>query len=207
MVNNKKGAIEMSMTTVVVIVLAMSMLILGLVLVRSIFKGATESVNILNDKVRGEISNLFTEESTGMIAVKLGSDKLARVPIGTENFGLGVGARSSDGSAITSGFRMKYTLSIPSSDDCITKNGLDNVKTLFPLNTLCTQTSCTSYEFDEYSGSNAFAIIKIQIPKTFKTCTQRVFVEVTDTLGTTATTDDITERSFFIIEAIRPGII
>ena len=98
---NKKGAIELSMTTVVVIVLAMSMLILGLVLIRSIFKGATESVNILNDKVKGEITNLFSEESGGLFAIKLGADKVARVPIGTQSFGVGLGARTKNGESAT----------------------------------------------------------------------------------------------------------
>ena len=58
---NKKGALELSVGTIVIIVLAMSMLILGLVLVRSIFTGATYNVNTINDNVKAEINKLFNE--------------------------------------------------------------------------------------------------------------------------------------------------
>jgi hypothetical protein len=64
---NRKGAIELSMTTVVIIVLAMTMLILGLVLVRTIFQGAQYNVESINDKVRGEINKLFTEEAQKIV--------------------------------------------------------------------------------------------------------------------------------------------
>ena len=60
-IKNKKAAIELSIGTVVIIVLAMSMLILGLVLIRNIFTGATESVDQINDNVRSEIIKLFQE--------------------------------------------------------------------------------------------------------------------------------------------------
>ena len=64
---NRKGAIELSMTTVVIIVLSMTMLILGLVLVRTIFQGAQYNVQSINDKVRGEINKLFTEEAQKIV--------------------------------------------------------------------------------------------------------------------------------------------
>lgn len=59
---NKKGAVELSIGTIVIIVLAMSMLILGLVLVKNIFSGATYNVGQMNEKVKGEINKLFVED-------------------------------------------------------------------------------------------------------------------------------------------------
>lgn len=59
---NKKGAIELSMGTIVVLVLAMSMLILGLVLIRTIFTGAKYNVDQINQKVESEINKLFSED-------------------------------------------------------------------------------------------------------------------------------------------------
>lgn len=59
---SKRGAIELSMTTVVIIVLAMTMLILGLTLIRTIFTGAKYNVENINEKVKGEINKLFVEE-------------------------------------------------------------------------------------------------------------------------------------------------
>ena len=61
MVKNKKAALELSIGTIVILVLAMSMLILGLVLVRSIFTGAKYNVDQMNNKVRDEINKLFVE--------------------------------------------------------------------------------------------------------------------------------------------------
>ena len=55
----KRAAIELSIGTIVVIVLAMSMLILGLVLIRTIFKGATYNVEQLDKNVEAEINKLF----------------------------------------------------------------------------------------------------------------------------------------------------
>lgn len=59
---NKKGAIELSIGTIVIIVLAMTMLIMGLILVRTIFSGAKYNVQQMNDKVTNEINKLFVED-------------------------------------------------------------------------------------------------------------------------------------------------
>jgi hypothetical protein len=59
---NRKAAMELSMSTIVILVLAMSMLILGLVLVKAIFTGAKYNVDQMNDKVKGEIGKLFSED-------------------------------------------------------------------------------------------------------------------------------------------------
>lgn len=58
----RKAAIELSIGTIVIVVLAMTMLILGLVLIRSIFSGATYNVQTMNQKVRDEINKLFVED-------------------------------------------------------------------------------------------------------------------------------------------------
>lgn len=64
---NKKAAMELSMSTIVVLVLAMSMLILGLVLIRTIFIGAKYNVETINDKVRDQINQLFVEDEKMVI--------------------------------------------------------------------------------------------------------------------------------------------
>lgn len=58
----KRGAMELSIGTIVVIVLAMSMLILGLVLVKNIFEGSKYNVDVLNQGVKDEISKLFQSD-------------------------------------------------------------------------------------------------------------------------------------------------
>ncbi|MBT3642623.1 hypothetical protein HN604_00765 [archaeon] len=58
----KKGAIEMSIGTIVIIVLSMSMLILGLVLVKNIFGGATDLVDLNNQQIAAEIANVYGDD-------------------------------------------------------------------------------------------------------------------------------------------------
>jgi len=70
---DKKAAMELSIGTIVIIVLAMSMLILGLVLVRTIFTGAKYNIDTINDKVRDEINKLFVENKK--IVVYLANQK------------------------------------------------------------------------------------------------------------------------------------
>lgn len=68
---NKRAAVELSVGTIVIIVLAMTMLILGLVLVRSIMCGAINLTGEVNKNIRSEINKLF--ESTAGEVVCIGS--------------------------------------------------------------------------------------------------------------------------------------
>ena len=79
---NKTGAVELSIGTIVIIVLAMAMLILGIILVRNIFSGATESVDEINAGVLAEINKLFADEKERVI-IKL-TDNTATVDQGSE---------------------------------------------------------------------------------------------------------------------------
>lgn len=56
---NKRAALEMSIGTIVIIVIAITMLILGIVFVRSVMCGALGLTIDLNDRVKGEIEDLF----------------------------------------------------------------------------------------------------------------------------------------------------
>jgi len=58
---NKKAAIELSIGTIVIIVLAMSMLILGLILIQKIFFGATDAAELINQNVKTQINKLFND--------------------------------------------------------------------------------------------------------------------------------------------------
>ncbi|MEK6918934.1 MAG: hypothetical protein AABW73_02750 [Nanoarchaeota archaeon] len=89
---NQRGALEMSVGTIVIIVLAMTMLILGLVLVKSIFSGATYNVKVMDEKVKAEINKLFVENkrmvvylSDSKLDVKQGGDW--GVAWGVKNYG------------------------------------------------------------------------------------------------------------------------
>jgi len=192
MVINKKAAMELSMSTVVILVLAMTMLILGLVLVRSIFSGATSSVNQINEKVKGEISGLFVDESS-KIVMNLGSDRVAKIEANTDNFGVSFAAKTIDGSAVAPK-RMKYKLTLDDTarENCVSEIGRKATEELFQ------QSIGTNIEFDEFEGDTAFTIVQVDIPEATPLCAQKVFVDVTDN-------NQPVGRSTFIIEVIREG--
>jgi len=58
----KSGAIEMSIGTIVIVVLSMSMLILGMVLIKNIFSGATSIANLNEDQISSEIAKLYGDD-------------------------------------------------------------------------------------------------------------------------------------------------
>jgi len=191
---NKIAAMELSVGTAVVIVLAVTMLILGLVLVRNIFSGATESVSELNEKVKSEITNLFSESSSNLI-IKLGSDRTARVKAGTEEFGIAIGARTKDGSTVDLN-KLKYKLSLDTStkENCYQELGMQKTQDLF------LQKMDTNLEFDRFEGDTTFAIIQISIPEGTELCSQKVYIDIQDNgepLG----------REMFILKVERKGLL
>jgi len=90
----KRGAIELSIGTIVIIVLAMSMLILGLVLVKNIFSTSNDIVDMTDDQLRDRISTIWGEDkklvaypTSREIEVKPG--EVSGFGIGIKNLGKG----------------------------------------------------------------------------------------------------------------------
>ena len=170
---NKKGAIELSIGTVVIIVIAMSMLILGLVLVRNIFTGATESVDSLNDKVRAEITNLFTEEGS-KIGIKLGADKIAKIEAGTNGFGIGFGGKTKDGGNILDGTtttNLWYSLELANAGSptaCVT------FEEFILEQNFSGEKLATPKRFEEEIGPNGYTRLVFNIPEGTAECSESI---------------------------------
>ena len=58
----KKAAMEMSVGTIVTIVLLMSVLILGIFLVQKIFSSSADAIDSIDNEVQNQITQLFSEE-------------------------------------------------------------------------------------------------------------------------------------------------
>ena len=69
MISKKQGQMQMSVGTIVTIVLLMTVLILGLVLVRTIFSGAIENIGSIDQSVKNEINKLFAEDDSRKIII------------------------------------------------------------------------------------------------------------------------------------------
>lgn len=120
---NKKAALEMSISTVVVLVIGMSMLILGLVLVRSIFSGAKYNVDKINEGVESEINRLFDEEGGKEVIIYLQKQE-AKIDKG-ERFGVAFGIKNTvRGEAEASTFTYEFK-STSVQQGC---SGLDTAK-------------------------------------------------------------------------------
>ena len=77
---DKKGQLELSIGTIVVLVIGVSMLILGIILVRSIMCSSLGIMDDLSSGVRNEVKNLFGADKLGVKCVGQGG---AEVKMGT----------------------------------------------------------------------------------------------------------------------------
>ena len=66
---NKKAAMELTMGTMVTIVLLVMVLILGGYFVNKIFFSATSSVDQIDAQVRDQINKLFAEDNTRKVVI------------------------------------------------------------------------------------------------------------------------------------------
>lgn len=83
-----RGAIELSIGTLVIIVLAMTMLILGIVLLKNIFSSAEGVVDMTDDQLREEINKLFGEDKK---LIMYPSSRKVEIQQGeTDGFGFGL---------------------------------------------------------------------------------------------------------------------
>lgn len=191
-IKNKKAALELSIGTVVILVLAMSMLILGLILVRTIFTGATGVVKELDEGVKQEIKNLFIREDD-LITIKLGAEKTARIPADGEIYNIAFGARTIDGSRVDSKtFKYKLSLDTDTRENCVSKIGERRVEQFMK------QGLNSKINFDEREADKAFALVEIEIPKGTPLCSQKVFIDVEDK-------GENIGGDFFKFEVIRKG--
>lgn len=81
---NKKAAIELSIGTIIIIVLGVSMLILGMILVRSIMCSAIGLTGDVNTKVTDELNKYFGESQAEVACVGEGTEAI-KMPTGKDN--------------------------------------------------------------------------------------------------------------------------
>lgn len=196
---NKKAAMEMSVGTLVTIVLLMIVLVLGVFLVRQIFGGATESVDSINQQVRGEIDNLFNTENQDIV-VSLGAKHSAKVKQGTEDFGFVTGFAPDDPTGLDAG-NCKYSISVSGEQtagtDYCTDNGVkkQDIEGWF-------KTGRTNVQFDQVQKSVGYALIRLDIPDSVPTCVQRFKLEVT-----CSGANSYSGYTWFDIEILKKGFL
>jgi len=103
---SKQAAMEMSVGTIVTIVLLVTVLILGVVLIKNIFSSAKSVVDLTDQQLKSEVNKLFSEEtkvtiypSTRLVEIK--QETTDGVAIGIQNLLTGTSGDSSFSYEIT----------------------------------------------------------------------------------------------------------
>ena len=178
---NRKAAIEMSMSTIVTIVLSIVFLILGLTLIRTIYGFATNSVGTIDEKLKTQLVSLFADENQPVFIKP--EDGLLKIRSGTTNFGFIIGARTKYGVDVSKRSDIQYRLVLDkdTANNCLKKQGEPKVKLWFAGSKIAsgesdlTYNSITDYKFDQ-----GFVRVQIDIPSGTPLCTQTVFYDFID---------------------------
>lgn len=127
MVNvNKKGAIELSIGTIIIIVLGVSMLILGMVLVRSIMCKAIGMTDDINGKVKDELNKYFGETNAEVVCIGAQGEPAKIAPSGKESYVI---------CAINAPEQANYEFNVVSYETSITSLKSDTLKSWVIKNT------------------------------------------------------------------------
>jgi len=165
----KKAALEMSIGTIVIIVLAMTMLIMGLVLIKSIFSGAKYNVDTINDKVKEQINKMFQEDESASVVVYL-ADSKAIIKKG-DDFGVAFAIKNSGtGSAAN-----KFTYEVSLGDDPI---DLKNQCGITEKEAMALIIKGRTGEFSIKPGNYGYGLIRIQTDKNSPVCIIRYDIKV-----------------------------
>jgi len=103
---NKTGAMELTMGTMVTIVLLVMVLILGGYFVNKIFFSAGTSIENIDQAVKNEINKMFAEDNTRKIVIYPETRKIS-IKKGTDGSGFGLSIRNVEGESAGFGYEIK----------------------------------------------------------------------------------------------------
>lgn len=185
MVMNKKAAIELSMTTIITIVLSVVFLILALVLLRSVFDTATGSIDTVDEKLKNQLTTLFAEEDSSTVFIRP-EDGVLKIRADTSDFGFIIGAKTKNGNDIVNWGDMQYRLILDKESSCYKKLGESTIKKWF----INSKISSSDQDVASYNSLNwakngdvGLARIQLAVPKGTILCSQTVlfdFIDKTD---------------------------
>ena len=166
---DKKAAIDLSIGTVVIIVLAMSMLILGIILIRNIFVGATDSVQQIDQGVKNEINKLL-KENNERVLILFPEAGLVKVKRGSRDSGFANSLKNTGSTLYTIDYRLGTML----------KGTCTQIPNTMGIKVIGLTTTAESVTLDgERQLENPILVI-FDIPESAELCTFEVPVEVTD---------------------------
>jgi len=160
---NKKAAMEMSVGTIVTIVLLMTVLVLGLILTQTIFKGGEDVTKLTLDKVKDEIGGIF---QSGEVKVAVTSQSLELKNNQRGQFGIGIKNIADLTGASSNVFNYQIRFS---ENDC----GINQDVSMRLINI------GKSGTLEISPGDTAYDLIHFKIPKGFPECDIKYYLIVT----------------------------
>lgn len=158
----RKGAVEMSMGTIVVIVLAVSMLIFGMIFVRSIMCSGIIISEEISSNVQNEIRGLFGANDYGVKCMGEGGEELS----------IGDGGRRKITCVVKTDEGGKYSLK------------LQEIKSLTnPAQNVQAWVIDSGFEGSIGVGEDDVPVVTLNIPKDTPTTTLKITVEETNPAG------------------------
>ena len=202
---NKKAGLELSMSTIIVIVLSVVFLILGLALLRTIYGSATSSISTIDEKLKTQLLSLFADETKNTFIKP--DDGQIKVRSDTQNFGFIIGARTKFGNDIKAWSEMQYRLILDKTSKCYVLLGETAIKRWMSGSKMASSDADKeSYNNINggYDGDRGFARIQLDIPKGTPMCTQTVFYDFID--KTNSDTQSIGAGAF-TVQILRQSLI
>jgi hypothetical protein len=165
---NNKAAIEMSIGTIVIVVLAMTMLILGIVLVKNIFGSSSDILDMSTDQIKSQVSKLFGESKK---LVMYPDSREISIKVGDQGaFGIGIQNLLSGASAQDAKFTYETIISDP---DLRSKCGVTEREVEQWVVTGRADSNIPIAPAEVYAGKVTFSI-----PEGTPLCTFRVRIDV-----------------------------
>ena len=157
---NKKAAMEMSMGTMVTIILLVVVLVLGIFFIQKIFFSGTNAIDAVDSQVQSEINKLFSKDE-GQSLVIYPSSREVTIKRGSDPKGFAFSVRNKDGlDSHAFGYMVKSN-DVTSCKNTLTKSKADE----FVLNGVCSISLGAGQTLD------LARVVKFDIPEETSACT------------------------------------
>ena len=164
---SKIAAMEMSVGTIVTIVLLMSVLVLGIFLIRNIFGGSKDAIDSVNSQVQSEINKLFAEEGKKLVVYPT-SREISLKQGKSGGFGFSVRNTNQGGDVVN------YIYTVTASQENLDKCGLSEKQ----ANDLIELGASDDFELGSGDYLENAILVKYYIPEAAPLCLTRYNLEV-----------------------------
>ncbi len=161
---SKTAAMEMSVGTIVTIVLLMSVLVLGIFLVQNIFKSAKGAIDLTDDQLKNEINKFFGEDKELVIYPSSRKVEIKQ----EENDGVGIGIKNLL-PGVSGTQKFSYEVTVADASDCVESE--EEIAEWFTVGR-------TESDIPIAVGKSAVQKVLFRIPSGTSLCTARFRVSV-----------------------------